>query len=152
MAVDTDVAPAFDLPALPWTGPLPAADQESEAYWQGLARGEILIRRCPRCRWWVHPPLASCPKCGNPEVMPEAVSGAARLYSFSVVHREFAPGIKPPYVVGLAELSEQRGLRLYANIVNCREDQLLLDMPLQPVFFAITEDVTLLMFEPGSEL
>jgi uncharacterized OB-fold protein len=92
--------------------------------------------------------MAGCPQCGGYELKPEPVSGMARLYSFSEVHREFAPGVKPPYVVGLAELVEQPGLRLYTNIVNCRTSDLRLDLALTPVFLPVTENITLLLFEP----
>ena len=78
------------------------------------------------------------------------MSGRGIVYSFTVVNREFAPGIKPPYVVALVDLEEQEGLRLVTNLVNVTIGDVRIGMPVRVVFSHDIEgeEVTLAFFEP----
>ena len=136
-------------PSGPWTGPVPVADIDSAPFWAGLRRHELAILRCAGCRTFVHPPQASCPRCLSLSLTPEAVSGRGTVYSFTVVNREFAPGITPPYVAALVDLVEQDGLRLVTNLVNLTIADVRIGMPVRVVFSDVEgEDVTLAYFEP----
>ena len=137
-------------PPGPWTGPVPVADIDSAPFWDGLRRHELRILRCGECSTFVHPPQASCPRCLSLSLTPEAVSGRGSVYSFTVANREFAPGIKPPYVVALVDLEEQDGLRLVTNLVNVAIGDVRIGMGVRVVFFDLDgEDVTLAYFEPA---
>jgi uncharacterized OB-fold protein len=136
-------------PSGPWRGPVPVADIDSAPFWAGLRSHQLLILRCDECRTFVHPPQASCPRCLSLNLTPEAVSGGGTVYSFTVVNREFAPGVKPPYVAALVDLVEQEGLRLVTNLVNLTIDEVRIGMPVRVVYFdAEGENVTLAFFEP----
>lgn len=138
------------LPAEPWQGPVPAPDIDSQAFWDGLRGHRLLIMRCDDCEYWVHPPLAGCPRCLSPRISPQEVSGRGKLYSYTVVNREFAPGIKPPYIAAFVDLAEQAALRLLTNLVNVRIRDIRMDMPVRVVFHDIGE-ATLAFFEPMRE-
>ena len=139
-------------PAGPWRGPVPVADIDSAPFWAGLRRHQLLILRCDECRTFVHPPQASCPRCLSLAVTPEAVSGRGTVYSFTVANREFAPGIKPPYVVALVDLEDQVGLRLVTNLVNVAIGDVSIGMPVRVVFCDLEgENATLALFEPARE-
>jgi hypothetical protein len=140
----------FTVPTGEWRGPIPVPDLESEQYWRGLREREIRILQCADCRYWIHPPLAACPRCHGFDLHPEAVEGVGTVYSYTVVHREFAPGIEPRYVAALVELPEQPGLRLLTNVVNCDEDSLQIGLPVQAVFHDIDDTTALLFFEPSA--
>ena len=145
-----DSATRLAPPSGSWTGPVPVADIDSAPFWAGLRAHELRILRCPECRTYVHPPQASCPKCLSLDLTADAVSGQGTVYSFTVVNREFAPGIKPPYVAALVDLAEQDGLRLVTNLVNVTIADVRIGMPVQVVFFDIPgEDMTLAFFEPS---
>ena len=136
-------------PSGPWSGPVPVADIDSAPFWDGLRHHELRILRCADCRTFVHPPQASCPTCLSLDLAAEAVSGRGSVYSFTVVNREFAPGIKPPYVAALVELEEQDGLRLVTNLVNVTIADVRIAMPVRVVFHDLEgEDVTLAFFAP----
>jgi uncharacterized OB-fold protein len=137
-------------PSGPWSGPVPVADIDSAPFWAGLRRHELAILRCDECRTFVHPPQASCPKCLSLALTAEVVSGRGSVYSFTVVNREFAPGIKPPYAAALVDLVEQDGLRLVTNLVNVTLADLRIGMPVRVVFHDLDgQDVTLAFFEPS---
>lgn len=140
----------LDVPAMPWTGPVPIPDIDSAAFWEGLSQHRLLIMRCDECGFWIHTPLAGCPRCLSSNVSAQEVSGRGVIYSFTVVNREFAPGIKPPYVAAYVDLVEQDALRLLTNMVNVRIGDLHIGMPVQVRFCDIGE-ATLAMFEPVTE-
>ena len=137
-------------PSGPWSGPVPVADIDSAPFWAGLRTHELRILRCGECRTFVHPPQASCPKCLSLDLTAEAVSGRGTVYSYTVVNREFAPGIEPPYVAALVDLVEQDGLRLVTNLVNVTIADVRIGMAVRVVFHDLEgEDVTLAFFEPS---
>jgi uncharacterized OB-fold protein len=67
----------------------------------------------------MQPPLERCRKCGSPTTY-QPVSGGGEVYSFIVQHRPVTVGYidNVPYVVGVVELDEQKGLRLPGRIVD----------------------------------
>jgi uncharacterized OB-fold protein len=132
------------------TRPFPVADIDSAAFWAGLRDHRLLITRCDDCGNWIHPPMAGCPNCLSMNVSPHEASGRGTLYSFTVVNREFAPGVKPPYVVGLVDLEEQAGLRLLTNIVNATVRDLYIAMPVQVAYYDMPE-ASLAFFEPFTD-
>src|SRR4029078_9358334 len=91
---------------------------------------------------WVHPPLAGCPRCLSPRLSPQEVSGRGRLYSFTVVNREFAPGVKPPYIAAFVDLEEQESLRLLTNLVNVRVADVRMDMAVRVLVHDIRDMTT----------
>ena len=128
------------------------ADIDSAPFWDGLRHHRLSILRCRECRTFVHPPQASCPKCLSLDLTAEAVSGRGTVYSFTVVNREFAPGVKPPYVAALVDLAEQDGLRLVTNLVNVTIDDVRIGMPVRVIFVDLEDgDATLAFFEPDGD-
>jgi uncharacterized OB-fold protein len=135
-----------------WSGPIPAADPETEPFWTGLARHEIVLQRCTSCSTWVHRPLSHCPNCWSAPLGHEKVDGFARIYTFSKVYRQFVPGVPSPYVVALVELDAQPGIRLLTNIVNCDFDDVKIGLEVGPVFRDIGDGVSLLYYAPRKSL
>ncbi len=117
-------------------------------FWTGGARGELCLLRCSACRHWIHPPAPICPACLARDVAPEAVSGRARVATFTVNHQSWIPGFDPPYLVAIVELDEQRGLRLTTNLVKCAIEDVRIDMRVR-VVFEERDDVWIPLFEPA---
>ena len=125
---------------------LPLLDKENTPYWTGGERGELLINRCGDCGYYVHPPVNFCPECEGRSVAPQPVSGRATVETFTVVHKQWVPGLKVPYVLALVTIAEQDGVRLAANIVNCEPGDVRFGMPVR-VLFERHEDVWVPLFE-----
>lgn len=138
-------------PDAPWKGPVPVPDAEAKNFALGLQERRLLILRCDECSYWVHPPSAVCPSCQSTSLKPKECSGKGIVYSFSVVLREFAPGVEPPYAVALVGLAEQPESRLITNIVNCKAGSLSIGMPVRIVYHPIADDSVLALFEPSDE-
>jgi uncharacterized OB-fold protein len=78
----------------------------------------------------------------------ERTSGRGRIYSFSVVQREVADGVMPPYVAAYVDLVEQDGLRVVSNIVNVWIHDVRIGMDVKVTFHDIASTATLAYFEP----
>jgi uncharacterized OB-fold protein len=127
---------------------LPQVTPENEHYWKGGARGELTFLCCGECRTYVHPPAPVCPNCLSKQLGPAAVSGRARLLTWTVNHHPWIPGFEPPYVIAIVEIEEQRGLRVTTNLVNCTPDELRMDLPVTVLFEERDEGIFLPLFEP----
>jgi uncharacterized protein len=125
---------------------LPHLTEVNRAFWTGGREGCLLIQRCVACGRWVHPPRAACPACGG-AVAAEPVSGDGTVYSFTVDHYRFNPGVPVPYVVALVELVEQQDLRLPTNIVDCDPPVVRIGMPVH-VAFEPQDEVWVPVFRP----
>ncbi len=129
---------------------LPEITRENEHFWRGGACGELRFLCCRSCRVFIHPPSPVCPECLSRELDVEAVSGRARVLTYTVNHQPWIPGFPPPYVVAIVEIEEQPGLRITTNIVHCPIEEVRIGMAVQVVFEKYDE-VYLPLFEPGEE-
>lgn len=125
--------------------PLPVVAFEDRPFWTGGADGRLLIMRCRACGWWIHPPRPACRRCRSVEVSPEPVSGCGTVYSYTVNHQAWAPGLKVPYVLAVIELAEQVGLRLTTRLVDPPTDLAIGD-PVEVRFQRAADDVWLPLF------
>jgi uncharacterized protein len=85
---------------------MPASDETSTFYWEGLRRDEFLIQCCGECGRRRFPPMPSCSYCASTTTVVEQISGSASLYSWIVVHRAFDPSFAGdvPYTLGTVDL------------------------------------------------
>ena len=83
-------------------------DDASAAFFDGTARGELLIRHCVPNGHALAPDQTQCPRCGSTELEWVGASGRAQLVSWAVVHtRPANPGdAEQTDVLGLVELEE----------------------------------------------
>ena len=67
-----------------------------------------------------------------------------------MVHPPTLPAFKDdvPYPVVLVELEE--GPRMVSNVVDCANEELEIGMPLEVVFDAVTDELTLPKFRPAA--
>jgi uncharacterized OB-fold protein len=127
---------------------LPQITPENEHFWVGGEHGELRFLRCGPCCTWVHPPAPVCPECLGKELSVSAVSGRARVATFTINHQPWIPGFEPPYVIAIVELEEQPGLRLTTNIVGCEPSAVYIDMAVR-VVFEKQEGIWIPLFEPA---
>lgn len=134
-----------------WTGPVPVADRDSAFFWDGLQAGELRTLACNRCSYLIHPPVAGCPRCSGTDLGRRKLAGTGTVYSYTVVNREFAPGVKPPFIVAIVQLDEQDDLRMMSNLVDVRIGDVHIGQRVRVVFQAINADTTLAFFTPEAE-
>lgn len=93
----------------------PSPDVDSQFYWDGLARNELLVQECGACHKRRFPPMPSCPYCAAVDtVVREAVAGA--VYSWVVVHRAFQPAFASEVPYSLATVDLDGGGRIVGRL------------------------------------
>ncbi len=137
----------FPLPDVAW-GP-------TRRFWEGAARGELVLPRCDACARLVWYPDGACRWCGGTAHTWSPVSGRGRLFSWSIVHRAFIPQLADlvPFVTGLVAIDEDPAVRLATIVVDYPHDSLRIDMPVtvtfRPLRFAgVDGTVTAPLFAP----
>jgi uncharacterized protein len=132
---------------------LPELDDDSRPFWEGAARGELLVQGCADCGRLRVPPRPMCPACRSMEAEWRPVSGRGRIWSFAVVHPPVLPAYAAltPYPVVVVELDEDPTLRMVANVVpepgapiNAVDpDSLHIGAPLHVTFEHVDEEIAL---------
>jgi uncharacterized OB-fold protein len=94
-------------------------EADTAAFWEGTARGELLVQACASCGRWRMPPRPMCPHCRSTEVRWEPTSGRGRVWSFIVSHPPLLPAFAAvaPYNAIIVELDEQPTIRFAGNLV-----------------------------------
>jgi len=129
--------------------PAPAADWETRAYWEGAARGELVLQRCGACGAVQHRPRALCVSCFAGEICHFVASGRGRVHTFTVTRQNQAPGFAKacPYVLAYVELEE--GPRLLTNVVGCDPAEVRIGMPVVVEFAATDGEFPVPVFRPA---
>jgi len=130
--------------------PLPATDRDTEPFWKGGARGQLLIERCNACRYLIHPPTGFCPQCESRDTAPHPVSGRATVTSYTVNHKQWMPDLPVPYVLALVTIEEQGDVQLATNVVDCDPESVFIGMKVQ-VRFEPSQDLWVPLFAPAAE-
>jgi uncharacterized protein len=129
-----------------YTKPLPVPDIDSQEFWEGCRRHELLLQRCTQCHTFRYPPRPVCPSCFSAESTWEKTSGQGEVYTFSIVRRALGPAWETdiPYVIAIIRLDE--GVQIVSNIVDCRTEDVRIGMKVEVVFDDVTERFTLPKF------
>jgi uncharacterized OB-fold protein len=94
-------------------------DEDAKPFWEGTARGELLVQKCSACGRRRIPPRPMCPDCRSLANEWVALSGKGRVWSFVVPHPPLLPAYAElaPYNVIAVELDEDPSLRLVGNLL-----------------------------------
>lgn len=131
----------------PDEGPLPRLTAETAFFWTAGATGRLQLQRCGTCRRYQHPPTPTCRACGAADLVPEAVSGRATLWSATTSYQKLLPSVAVPYTVAVVELAEQADVHLTTRLVDVAPEEARIGMALQ-VRFEQHGDVHLPLFGP----
>ena len=130
--------------------PVPQPTPETQDFWDGTKAGKLRLQRCKSCSKVYFPPRPFCPECASASVESFDASGKAKLHSY-VINMRPAPGFEAeaPYAIAIVKLDE--GPTMMSNIVECEQtpEALQLDMPLEVVFEARTDTITVPLFKPA---
>ena len=131
---------------------IPIANFDTQPFWDGCARGELLLQRCSACGSVRHPPSPICANCLSDKHAWVPASGRGKVYTFVVVRETRARGWDKmvPYVIAVVELEE--GPRMLSNLVNVEPDAVRIEMPVEATFAELDGTTKLPLFQPrGAE-
>ncbi len=128
--------------------PIPAPDAASQAFFDGAARGRLVLQRCRDCGEWRFQARQFCDLCRSSDSEWAEVSGRATLISHARVHQNYHPAFEAelPYNIAVVELEE--GVRLLTNLVGIDGVAPRAGMPLQVVFKEAGAGVWIPKFRP----
>lgn len=126
---------------------LPRLSDENRFYWTSGSEGVLRMLRCGDCGNWVHQPRPVCNKCHGKNLSPQPLSGKGEIFSLTLNHKAWGPGLDVPYVIAVVRLDEQDDLQLTTNIVGIDAEAVRIGMRVT-VTFEQDEDVWLPMFAP----
>jgi uncharacterized OB-fold protein len=94
-------------------------DEAAAPFWDGTARGELLVQACGACGKWRMPPRPMCPHCRSIEVRWVPTSGRGTVWSFAVPHPPLLPAYAElaPYNVIIVALDEDPTIRFVGNLL-----------------------------------
>lgn len=95
------------------TVPKPSISQDTAFFWEGLARGELLIQQCEACDALRHPPGPACPHCHSLDWRTVRASGLGAVHACVVVHHPKVAPFEDARPIALIDLDE--GVRLVAR-------------------------------------
>jgi uncharacterized OB-fold protein len=135
------------LVAQPAAIPAPVPSPQSQPYWDGCARGELLFQRCGSCgRPNFDPPLL-CRHCGSRDLSWEQSAGNGTVYSWTVVWRPQQPSFVVPYAPAIVDMDE--GYQMLANIVGCDVADLAVGMRVAVEFHPVSDGFAIPYFRPA---
>jgi uncharacterized OB-fold protein len=128
--------------------PLPTPTPTSAPFWDGLREGVIKLQKCNECGIWVFYPRSRCSGCLSDSLEWREVSGNATLYTYTIARQPTSPHFATEVPQHLAVVELDEGVRLTTTLVNVREGDIQIGMRLKPYFEPVTDDVTLLRYQP----
>jgi uncharacterized OB-fold protein len=121
----------------PYEMGLTETSPETQGYWEGVAREELMIKRCRDCGDHLYPRRLFCPRCGNDNLEWVKASGAGKVYTFSTVHRAPDKSLSVPYTNGIVALEE--GVYLFGRLIGKPDDEIAIDDRVEVEFASLVE-------------
>ena len=131
------------------TRPLPKLGSylDTKEFWEGAKRQKLMLQFCTETRKFQHYPRPVSVYTGRHTVEWREASGLGRVYSWTVTRSPW-PGheSRVPYICAYVDLEE--GVRFLCNLVDCREDEVEIGMPVEVRWDRLSEDVVYPDFAP----
>jgi uncharacterized protein len=129
-----------------------APDRFTEPFWRAAREGVLVCPQCVNCGTFRFPPSCLCGVCQTDVVNWVELSGAATLFTYTVVYHPTAPSLVDavPYAICVVELDGAPGVRMISNLVDCDADDLVVGQALQVVWDRSVDGVTIPRFHPAA--
>ena len=131
--------------------PLPALEGLAGEFYGFCKQGELRFQRCGGCKAWRHVPREMCAECGSFDWSWEKASGKGTVFTWTTAERPLHPGFKDaaPYAPVVVEMDE--GVRLLSELTDGVPGDLEIGMPVEVVFDAVTDEVSLPKFRRSTK-
>ena len=127
--------------------PVPRPSGESQPYWEGAARGELLFQRCVACGAANFGPGVSCRSCQSGGLMWERSAGLGAVYSWTVVWRPQTPAFAVPYAPAIVRLDE--GYDMVSALIGLDPSEIRPGLRVTVHFRRLTDEIHVPFFGPA---
>ena len=137
--------------ALPYAKPLPVLEGLSGEFYAWCRQGELRFQRCTDCGTFRHVPRELCAQCNSFAWEWARSSGRGTVYTWTVVQRALHPALANDTPLAPVVVEMEEGVRLLGNMVDCAPQELVIGLPVEVEFEAVTPEVSLPRFRrrPG---
>jgi uncharacterized OB-fold protein len=122
----------------PATGELagipPAVTEETHAFWDAAAEGRLVVERCAGCGTESFPPRGACRACRGRQMAPSQVTGGGVVYSLTVNHQRWLPGLAVPFCIVVVEFPLHPGVRVVGRLRGCAPEDAFIGMAVEVGF------------------
>jgi enoyl-CoA hydratase/carnithine racemase/uncharacterized OB-fold protein len=128
--------------------PIPVMQPWTTDFWKATKQRKLLVQHCSDCGANIFFPKKACPECWSGNLDWIESKGRAKVYTYTVMMDMVEPKFMAdlPYVLAMVDLAE--GIRMITRIVNCRPENMVIDMDVQVAFEDISPECALPVFEP----
>jgi uncharacterized OB-fold protein len=119
--------------------PVPFVDADNKMFYDGCARGELLLQRCVETGKFQFYPRPCSVFTGGPVEWVKS-AGKGSIHTFSVIQRNYPePYFEPvtPYVVSMIDVAE--GVRMMSNVTGCALEDVKIGMAVEVYFGCVSE-------------
>jgi len=128
--------------------PMPVIDVWSRPFWEACSEERLIAQRCDESGEVWFPPSPVSPVTRTDKWTWVDLSGRGKIWSFVVFHQRYFTGFADDIPYNVAQIRLEEGPYFLANIVNCANDELEIDMPVRVVFERATAELTIPKFAP----
>lgn len=116
--------------------PMASPDGLDTAYYEAVARHELVVQKCQDCGTFQWGPEWICHKCRSLNVGWAQVEPKAKIYSWERVWYPVHPAVAEslPYVVALVELPQAGNVRMIGNLLGDATEPIVIGADVEAVF------------------
>ena len=132
--------------AVPYNKPVPTMEGLTREFYIWCRQGELRFQRCKGCAAFRHVPREICAECNSFDWEWVRSSGRGKIFTWTVVERALHPAFTDSTPMAPVVVEMEEGVRLLSEMVDCAPGQLEIGMPVQVVFEAVTDEISLPRF------
>ncbi len=132
--------------------PLPALTEVTRPFWTAAKNGKLVLQKCGQCGTFNFHPKPWCIECGSRELVWTDAQPHGTVYSFTIsrgVAMNF-PGWEKDLPVLLCLIDLDDGARMYAQVTDCRPEDLKVGMRVEVYFEDISDEAGIPKFRPAN--
>jgi uncharacterized OB-fold protein len=130
-----------------YTKQLPEILDREKPFWAAAKKHELTGYRCLNCGTF-YTKATDCVACRSPKMDWVKVSGKGQVYTFTIYHQVYHPGWKEEVPYNASWILLDEGPLMLSNIIDCKNEDIYIGMPVEVVFEDINEEVALPKFRP----
>lgn len=131
--------------------PVPVITELTRPFWTAAKQGRLVLQRCAACSTFNFHPKPWCIECGSRDLRWTDANPNGTVYSFTIsrgVAMNFR-GWEPDLPVLLCLIDLDDGARMYAQVTDCRPEDIRVGMRVRVHFEAISDDAGIPKFRPA---
>jgi uncharacterized OB-fold protein len=127
--------------------PLPDPTSDNAPFYEAARHGELRFQKCMQCGVFRHYPRPACPQCLSREFSWEKSRGHGTVFTWTIVRGPTLPAFEAQLPYNVVDVLMDEGVHFVSQVIDCAPEELRAGMPVEAVFVAVDEDVTLVKFK-----